>query len=87
MEPTKSAMYQDCRPMAGSGAELVGGALAAGGRACRHRGSRHEGRCRPVPGCLRWVLLRLYLVERHALAAVDPRATVWIPARDQHPVL
>src|SRR5215207_11006514 len=27
MEPTKSAMYQDCRPMAGSGAELVGGAL------------------------------------------------------------
>jgi hypothetical protein len=26
MEPTKSAMYQDCRPMAGSGAGLVGGA-------------------------------------------------------------
>ena len=27
------------------------------------------------------------LTERHALAAVDPRATVWIPAPDQHPVL
>src|SRR5918992_5883993 len=27
------------------------------------------------------------LIERHALAAVDARATVWIPARDQHPVL
>jgi len=57
MEPTKSAMYQDCRPMAGSGAELVGGALAAGvGHASTvrpdpstlgvvgERGSRHEGR-------------------------------------------
>src|ERR687898_3324033 len=27
------------------------------------------------------------LIERHALAAVDPRATLWIRARDQHPVL
>jgi hypothetical protein len=40
VEPTKSAIYQDCRPMAGSGAGLVGRALAAGGRACQHRPAR-----------------------------------------------
>ena len=56
MEPTKSAMYQDCRPMAGSGAGWLA-ALAAGvGHASTvrpdpstlgavgERGSRHEGR-------------------------------------------
>ena len=35
-----------CRPSVGSGAGLVGGALAAGGRACQHRPARslHPGR-------------------------------------------
>jgi hypothetical protein len=45
-EPTKSAMHQARRPWVGSGAGLVGGALAAGGRACQHRPARslHPGR-------------------------------------------
>ena len=45
-EPTKSAMHQGRRPRVGSGAGLVGGVLAAGGRACRHRPARslHPGR-------------------------------------------
>jgi hypothetical protein len=35
VKPTKSALHEGCRPSAGSDAELVGGALAAGGRACQ----------------------------------------------------
>src|SRR5262245_16533652 len=71
------------------------------GRACQHnpgqippQWARWENEApatraarRPVPGCLRCFLLRLCLLERHALAAVDPRATVRVPAPDQHPVL
>jgi hypothetical protein len=46
VEPTKSAIDQGRRPWVGSGAGLVGGALAAGGRACQHRPARslHPGR-------------------------------------------
>jgi hypothetical protein len=44
MEPTKSAMDQDCRPMAGSGAELIGGVLAAG--------VGHASTVRPDPSTL-----------------------------------
>jgi hypothetical protein len=92
--PTES----NCRPSVGSGARVGWWALAAGvghARTVRpdpstlggvgERGSHHESCWQLVPGCLRWVLLRL--VERHALAAVDPRATVRVPAPDQHPVL
>jgi hypothetical protein len=45
VEPTKSAMDQ-LPSVLGSGAGLVGGALAAGGRACQHRPARslHPGR-------------------------------------------
>jgi len=34
VQPTKSAIWSSTPAMAGSGAGLVGGALAAGGRAC-----------------------------------------------------
>jgi hypothetical protein len=46
MEPTKSAQCDRLSAVADSGAELVGGALAAGGRACQHRPARslHPGR-------------------------------------------
>jgi hypothetical protein len=40
VEPTKSADWIRLPAVAGSGAGLVGGALAAGGRACLHRPAR-----------------------------------------------
>jgi hypothetical protein len=63
MAPTKSAMYQDCRPMVGSGAELgwwtrlrLGGAHASTGRPAPstlgvvgERGSRRESCLQLVP--------------------------------------
>jgi hypothetical protein len=65
MEPTKSARLDQAAEHVGSGAGLVGGALAAGGWACQpvrpdpatlgvvgERGSRHEDCLQSVPGCL-----------------------------------
>jgi hypothetical protein len=63
-EPTKSARLDQLPSVLGSGAGLVGGVLAAGGRACQHRPARSlhpwawwekeapttRAACRPVPG-------------------------------------
>jgi hypothetical protein len=70
------------RKVVGVLARQQGGGLAEGTRALAERARVAELAASSLKAALDLDTVHPGLFERYALAAVDPRATAWIPARD-----